>query len=281
MATARVGFGHDHAATRAALAGSAARIAALVASQTDGTRRLLRSEWTVADVAAHLVIGFRGYTDAALGRAEHWQAHIIEGAAFPDRVRAFNQRSLAEAARLDPGAGAVAIVEAARGFLEETGGLDPAAPVAMPWYGDAASVSVAAATSLLLGEQLMHGRDLARTVGRPWPITRPDALLVLEAFRAMVSIALNPATAGDLTAAYELRVKPGARFVVRVTGGRATVEESAGQAVDCRVAADPVALLLVGYGRMTQWQAIARGQLVAWGRRPWLGSRFAGLFYAP
>ena len=281
MSTARTGFGHDHVATRAALAGSAARIAALVASQPDGARRLPRSEWTVADVAAHVVIGFQGYTDAALGEAERWRPHIVEGAGFPDRVRVLNQRTLAEAKRLEPGAGAVAIVEAARRFLDETGGLDPAAPVATPWYGEGASVSVAAATALLLGEQLMHGRDLARAFGLPWPITRPDATLVLEAFRAMVPIALNPATAGHLTAAYELRVGPGVRFVVRLADGRATVEESVGQAVDCRVAADPVALLLVGYGRMTQWRAIARGWLVAWGRRPWLGPRFPGLFYTP
>jgi hypothetical protein len=281
MGTARVGVGHDHAATRAALAGSAGRIAALVASQPDGTLRLPRSEWAVSDVAAHIVIGFQGYTDAALGEAERWRPHIVEGAGFPERVRTFNRRTLAEATRLDPGAGAVAIVEAARRFLDETGGLDAAAPVATPWYGEGTSVSVAAATALLLGEQLVHGRDLARAFRRPWPITPSDATLILEAFRAMFPLAVNPATAGHLTAAYELRVGPGVRFVVRLTDGRATVEESVGQAVACRVAADPVALLLVGYGRMTQWPAIARGRLVAWGRRPWLGPRFPGLFYTP
>jgi len=142
-------------------------------------------------------------------------------------------------------------------------------------------VSLSAATSLLLGEQLMHGHDVARGLGRPWPITRHEAVLVFEAARAMMPIAVNPARAGELTATYELRAGPSVRFVVRLAGGRVTVEESAGQAVDCRVVADPLTLLLVAYGRMSQGRAITRGRLFAWGRRPWLGPRFPGLFFTP
>ena len=71
------------------------------------------------------------------------------------------------------------------------------------------------------------------------------------------------------------------RFVVRLAGGRVTVEESVGQAVDCRVVADPLTLLLVAYGRMSRGRAITRGRLFAWGRRPWLGPRFPGLFFTP
>lgn len=273
--------GHDHTATRAALATAAGRIAALVAGGADATRSVPGSEWTVADVAAHLVIGFSGYTDAALGEAERWRPHVVGGAAFPDRVRILNERTLAGAARLEPDAAGAAIRQAARLFLEATANLDPAVPVPTPWYGDGASLSLAAATSLLLGEQLIHGRDVARGLGRPWTISRPEAVLVLEAARAMMPIAVNPARAGKLTATYELRAAS-VRFVVRVVAdGRVRVEDCAGQAIDCRVLADPLTLLLVAYGRMSKWEAIARGRLFAWGRRPWLGPRFPGLFYTP
>jgi uncharacterized protein (TIGR03083 family) len=272
---------HDHAATRVALAAAAGRVAGLVAAHPGPPTPLPRSEWTVADVAAHLVIGLSGYTDAARGEAERWRPHIVDGAAFPDRVRILNQRTLAGAARLEPATAAAAIVKAARLFLEATADLDPALAVTVPWYGDGAAVSVAAATSLLLGEQLMHGRDVARGQGRPWPITGREAVLVFEAVREMMPIAVNPARAGELTAAYELRAGPDVRFVVRLTGGRVTVEESAGQAVDCRVVADPLTLLLIAYGRISPWQAIARGRLFAWGRRPWLGPRFPALFFTP
>jgi hypothetical protein len=41
--------------------------------------------------------------------------------------------------------------------------------------------------------------------------------------------------------------------------------------VDCHTSADAAALLLVAWGRQSQSEAIARGKLLAWGRKPWLG----------
>ncbi len=42
-----------------------------------------------------------------------------------------------------------------------------------------------------------------------------------------------------------------------------------------------MSLVLVGYRRVSQWREIARGGIVAWGRRPWLGPRMIGLFFTP
>jgi hypothetical protein len=39
--------------------------------------------------------------------------------------------------------------------------------------------------------------------------------------------------------------------------------------VDCRISADPVAFLLVAYGRQAQWRPVLLGRMTAWGRRPW------------
>jgi hypothetical protein len=47
------------------------------------------------------------------------------------------------------------------------------------------------------------------------------------------------------------------------------------------ISADPAALLLVLYKRRSQWPAIARGKLLAWGRRPWLAFSLAGRFHQP
>ena len=51
--------------------------------------------------------------------------------------------------------------------------------------------------------------------------------------------------------------------------------------VDCHVSADPVALLLVAYGRRSQWVPILTGRLVAGGRKPWLGVRLVRYLVAP
>ena len=47
------------------------------------------------------------------------------------------------------------------------------------------------------------------------------------------------------------------------------------------ITADPVAFLLLGYGRISQWSPILRGKLRAGGRKPWLAMKFATLLASP
>ena len=51
--------------------------------------------------------------------------------------------------------------------------------------------------------------------------------------------------------------------------------------MDCHVSADPVALLLVSYGRRSQWVPVLTGKLLAWGRKPWLGLRLVRYLVTP
>ena len=54
-----------------------------------------------------------------------------------------------------------------------------------------------------------------------------------------------------------------------------------GESVDCHVSAEPVALLLIAYGRRSQWVPIMTGKLIAWGRKPWLGPRLVRYLVTP
>jgi hypothetical protein len=78
-----------------------------------------------------------------------------------------------------------------------------------------------------------------------------------------------------------MRAGRAGRFVVLVADGTATIDPPGQPRIDCHIAGTPLALLLVGYGRISQWQAIGTGRLIAWGRKPWLGFRFVHLFYNP
>ena len=51
--------------------------------------------------------------------------------------------------------------------------------------------------------------------------------------------------------------------------------------VDCHIVADPVAFLMVAYARQSQWEAIAKGKLLAWGRRPWAALRLTSYVRNP
>jgi uncharacterized protein (TIGR03083 family) len=266
---------------RAALSAAARRSADLVASIPDHDVRLPRSEWTVADVAAHLAIGLRGFTDAVESDEGKWLPFIPETTRYPDRLGGLNRATIsAEPRRTPPDAGQ-AISEAAAAFLAATSAFPPSRTIPTPWYGPGVTHTILSATCLLVGEQLIHGHDVAQAVRHTWPITAGEALVVFEGIRAMMPLAVNPETAGDLAATYKLHLGRKAPFVVRIADGAATVNPPGRPPIDCHIAGTPRALVLVGYGRISQWRAIGTGRLIAWGRKPLLGFRFVNLFFNP
>lgn len=56
---------------------------------------------------------------------------------------------------------------------------------------------------------------------------------------------------------------------------------AAGEKADCVITADPVAFLLVGFGRVPQFSQLLRGKLRAGGRKPWLATTFGTLLASP
>ncbi|ORV17937.1 hypothetical protein AWB95_05815 [Mycobacterium celatum] len=135
-------------------------------------------------------------------------------------------------------------------------------------------------TCLLLGEQLVHGLDIARATGQPWTISRDDALLVVPAALALAPNYLRQSRTRGMHTSFELRIRGGGRYRMAVDDGTAVVSAAGGKA-DCVVTADPVTFLLVGYGRVSQWSQIIHGKLLAGGRKPWLAAKFGTLLASP
>ncbi|HEY2702198.1 MAG TPA: maleylpyruvate isomerase N-terminal domain-containing protein [Candidatus Dormibacteraeota bacterium] len=271
----------DHAGARAALAELTPRTAALISGITTPARRVTGLEWTLAETAAHVVIGLRGYTDSLQGDIARWTHHIPESPGFRERLTGLTSSSLAEEPSRDPAVLGRRLVDAVDAFLEASAGRSPDQPVPTPWYAPGASLPLGAATCLLLGEQVIHGWDMARTLGRPWQVSREHALLMVGVITTMMPLAVDPEAARGVRAVYALHVRGGPGFVLRIDGGRAVIEPLGAQRIDCHLSGDPVSLAMVGYGRIGQWRAIARGGLLAWGRRPWLGLRMRGFFFNP
>jgi hypothetical protein len=170
-----------------------------------------------------------------------------------------------------------------RPFLDATAGRGPRDALPTPWYAPQATLPVLHATCLLLGEQVIHGRDIARAFGRRWPVPHADACLMFHGVRSMVPLAVDADAVRGVTAAFDVWLRRGPRAVVRIREGRASVDpwEPGSGPVDCHVSADPATFMLVGYGRISQWRAVAGGRLLAWGRRPWLALRLVGYFSSP
>ncbi len=275
-------MGVDPALARHSLMAAAGRTAELVAS-LDMDRPVAGLDWSVGETAAHLVIALRVFTSSVLGDDREWREweDRIPDVATPDRMEIVNRLMIAAEPRRVAAAAARAIADGAGAFLAATAGLSPAQVLPTPWYGRNDTLTVAAATCLLLGEQVIHGHDMARSARRRWPIRREDALLIFDAVRTMMPKLANPAMLDGVSASYDIRLGRSSRFVVTFGHGTASVEPGPGHGVDCHLLAEPVALLLLGYGRTTQWRAIAGGKLLTWGRRPWLAFRLPGFFSHP
>jgi hypothetical protein len=267
---------------RSCLMAAAHRNAEMIAA-LDLDQPVTGSEWTVGETSAHLISALRGFTNAATGDEREWHKlqDSLPNAHAQARVVALNRSLIASEPRCSPFLTARAITDGADAFLAATANLPTGQAVPTPWYGERESLTVAEATCLLLGEQVMHGYDIAKAVGRKYPIGKHDALLIFEAARQMMPKYADPAAIGDVSTTYELRLGRSDRFVVRIAGGAAAVEPVAGQRIDCHVLAEPVAMLLLAYGRINQWQAIATAKMITWGTKPWMAFRFASFFSHP
>jgi len=155
------------------------------------------------------------------------------------------------------------------------------------WLVEGTTVTTTTLVCHLLNETIMHGYDIARADGRPWPIARSHAAMVIDGFLVPTVSALGPRAmvdqqaAAGLRATFQLHIRGGDSHLFSFDDGALAIERPGARRVDCHISVDPAAMLLVAWGRRSHWPAIARGQMVAWGRKPWLGPRFPALMRNP
>lgn len=260
----------------AALPGAAGRTAQLMREITNPGAAVPGLRWTAAEVAAHLVADLREYTEVIAG---HGPAPAIAPgrATAAELTTADNQRQLAGYPERDLGRLASDLTDSVPAFIAAASAAPAGARLSTPF---AMTTSPATIAAIVLGEQLIHGLDLARAAGRRWPIEAGDARLVIPGLIDLLPGYIDRDRARGLHVQYELRFGGDQRYQLAVDDGAATVGPATGRA-DCVITADPVAFLLVGYGRIQPWGPMLHGQLRAGGRKPWLGFRFDKLTVSP
>jgi len=263
----------DIGEVRTALSRVADELCAMLTSAPDAAVGVPGSDWNVGEVAAHLALGTEAYVGYLSGVSEPFVdvsdiAHGSLARTNAARLDADPQRQLVDLA--------ARIRAAAAALLEQTAGRDGDEVVS--WHGR--PMALADMLGIGLAEYLLHGRDIAKALSQPWRIGADDARLVLAAALPLLPLLVDPAATAGVDARYDLRVRGGVRRTLIVGNGElAVVGEE--QQVDCHVSADPVALLLVAYGRRSQWLPILTGKLLAWGRKPWLGLRLVRFLVTP
>ncbi|KQX50064.1 MULTISPECIES: maleylpyruvate isomerase N-terminal domain-containing protein [unclassified Streptomyces] len=274
----------EHERTRAALRAVVPRLVRLLREAPDLEAPSGVPDWTVGDTAAHLAAVHFAYSTGFIEESMDWDGVLPSGEGpFAARIAAMNARSVSlfgDGERARPG---TFLAERSEEFLRATEGLAPETPVDAPWFGTEATLTLAAATGLILSETLVHGLDIARGARRPWRIAPDEASLVLgQSMPTMMPPALDAEEARGVSLALDLVVKGGPRLAVVVDEGALTVTRDAPpRAYDCRLTVAPVAFLLVSFGRIPVWKAVARGQMRAGGRKPWLAARLSRLVANP
>ena len=235
-------------------------------------------KWTAAETAAHVVGDLRDYTQALTRHANGYMTHANRPTESPSGLSAMvNARHLEEVPERNLHHLADLLEAAAAAYLAAAASADTGADIATP---NGLVIGPSTMTCLLLGEQLVHGLDIARAAGLRWTIGAGDALLVIPGVLTVLPQYLRPSRAAGVRISFELRMRGGAGYRMAVSDGTAVVT-SAGEKADCRITADPVAFLLLGYGRIPQWSPVIRGQLRLGGRKPWLARKFGWLLYSP
>jgi hypothetical protein len=235
-------------------------------------------KWTAAETAAHVVGDLRDYTQALTRHANGYMTHANPPTESPSALSAkVNARHLEEVPERNLHRLADMLEGAADAYLNVATAADPSVEIATP---NGLRIGPSAMATLLLGEQLIHGLDIARTAKIPWTIAPADAFLVIPGVLSVAPQYLRPQRAVGVHVSFELRMRGGPNYRMAVDDGTAVVT-AAGEKADCVITADPVAFLLLGYGRISQLSPVLRGQLRPGGRKPWLAMRFGTLLSSP
>jgi hypothetical protein len=234
--------------------------------------------WTAAETAAHVVGDLRDYTQALTRHANGYMTHANRPTESPSRLSAqVNARHLEEVPERNLHRLADLLEAAADTYLNAAVNADPNVEITTP---NGLVIGPPTMATLLLGEQLIHGLDISRSAKIPWPIAPADAFLVIPGVLTVAPQYLRPQRAAGVHVSFELRMRGGPSYRLAVDDGTAVVA-GAGEKADCVITADPVAFLLLGYGRISQLSPLLRGQLRPGGRRPWLAMKFGTLLSSP
>ena len=245
------------------------RFSNLLRTSPDGTRKVPHLTWTVGETGAHVLVSTRLYPDMLAGVSTGW-ASLRDGDAE-------NARLLAEIPEREPREIADAMDIAAPTLREAFAGYSEDLAT---WHAGL-RIPPAAMVGMLVGDMLVHGWDIATAIEGTWIIDPPDACLSFAAVMPVIAQFVDDRAAKGFSATYGIQFRRGPAFTLAFADGSLTATEGRPSRADCRMSVDPVAYLLTSYGRIPVWRPAVRGQLVTYGRRPWIGPRLSSVLVSP
>jgi hypothetical protein len=264
------------AEAQAAVASMASRIAQLIRSVPDPAAPALGA-WDAGGLAAHIAHVYE--VDRDLLNEEPSPLDRL------DDLWQLTQMKVRDEGVCDPLALADRVEAGAAAFLSTASGLNGTEP--RMWLGGC-KVTASVLAGHILNESMVHGLDLARATGQRWPVLAADARLAFLGFICPMyrslgqpDFAVNQQRAAGVHAVYDVRVRGGGRVFFVFADGGLVIEDPSDRKVDCHLWADPRAVMLLAWHRTGLAGPVLKGQVLPWGRRPWLAFRLPGLLQLP
>jgi SCP-2 sterol transfer family len=278
--------------SQAALRDEVRRVTTLMRSIADPSISAV-GRWNIAEVAMHLSLNLMLVLGQTRQDVSRYKAVVpanfgVTGdSLIPDMEdnAELNALGLKSDTERDLAVLADRIEQQAEEYFGECAKRSPDEP--RQWTVAGTTLPLWALTCNLMSEMMTHGYDMARAVRREWRIEPTHAAMVIQQLFVPVVQTCHPRTfvnaekAADLRATYQVHLRRDGRLNFIFDDGSLSVEEPSSRRVDCHISADPAAFFMMFWQRQSQWNAMAKGQVLAWGRAPWLGLRFKSLIRNP
>ncbi|TNM41922.1 hypothetical protein FHP29_08085 [Nocardioides albidus] len=250
----------------------AERFAQLASKAADPDRPVAATPgWSILDTLGHVAMEPSRYHALALG-AGTWPARSSE---LPD----YNAEQIRNLPTRDAQQLAAMLTTDTRRFVELVDSFR-GAPRLMNFDGNQ-RIRADRSLGTLLGEFVVHGYDIAGTVGEDWPIDPAHVPLILQGTHQVMPGWVDPVAAAGHSAVYRLELRGlDVSHTYRFHNGALTVDPDDPGPVDVRFDADPVSWLLLSYGRLGPDVPALVDGVAASGPRPWLADQFSSLFHS-
>lgn len=234
---------------------------------TDPGLRLKDGTWTCHDVAIHLLTVLHRYTRRDTSGTDGL-GPTVEQLTLTNAADIEAHRHLSHRETLD------LLATEFRAYLDLPIELTDRFP-----FHAGQSIDGAGGLANMIGEFLLHGRDVALAAGTPWPLDERDMLLVLNGALQVAPGWLDPRAAAGRRMDIALRIAHGTPQLITIADGRCEIRDLRATDRPHAVISGPaVTFVLQLYGRIGLIEATRRGVRITGGSRPWRGLALPRLF---
>ncbi|MEM8706122.1 MAG: maleylpyruvate isomerase N-terminal domain-containing protein [Actinomycetota bacterium] len=210
--------------------------------------------WSLAELAAHVVS-----VPAIYRRVIDDPGSFV----VPESMAAFGQRELEAVGTYDLAELADLLIANVEALVTSLA----AAPERVPFY--TTTMTRAGVLGVALNELSMHHRDMALVVDEPFEMSARDVDITMHGMMPASEVFCDHEVALRSTGTYHLGLRGGSDWTIGVADGLVSVRAGRPDRADVRIVGDPLAMVLMSFGRQNPVMSVVTGKVMVTGRRPW------------